>query len=75
MALLLLQAFLWGTCVVVVLFGVALFTVSFLRAKDATESASAAAVFVTFFVAAYVLARAGEKASQLILAYLRRKGG
>jgi len=75
MALLLLQAFLWGTCVLVVLVGIALFTGAFLRAKNATESAAAGVVFVTFFIAAYVLARAGEKASQLMIAYLRRKGG
>jgi hypothetical protein len=75
MALLLLQAFLWGTCVLVVLVGIALFTGAFLRAKTPTESAAAGVVFVTFFIAAYVLARAGEKASQLMIAYLRRRGG
>jgi len=75
MALLLLQAFLWGTCVLVVLVGIALFTGAFMRANTPTESAAAGVVFVTFFIAAYVLARAGEKASQLMIAYLRRKGG
>ena len=71
--LILLQAVPWATCVLVVLIGVALFTVAFLRAKNASDSASAGVVFGTFFVAAYVLARAGEKASQLMLAWLRRR--
>ena len=61
------QTILWTLCVLVVLVGVVLFTRSFLRAESATEEAAAAAVFCTFFIAAYVLARAGEKLSGLLL--------
>lgn len=64
---------LWTMCVLVVLAGMILFTRAFLTAKDATEEAAAGAVFSTFFIAAYVLARCGEKLSRLLLAYARRR--
>jgi hypothetical protein len=67
------QTILWTICVLVVLAGVILFTRAFLNAKDAHEEAAAGAVFSTFFIAAYVLARAGEKLSRLLLARSRRR--
>ena len=35
--------------------------------EAATEEAAAAAVFATFFIGAYVLARCGEKLAQILL--------
>lgn len=67
------QTILWTTCVLVVLAGLVLFTRAFLKASDANQEAAAAAVFATFFLAAYVLARAGEKLSRLLLARSRRR--
>lgn len=67
------QAVLWAMCVLVVLVGIVLFTRAFLRAETATEEAAAGVVFCTFFIAAYVLARAGEKLSRLLLSYGRRR--
>lgn len=61
------QLILWTTCVLVVLVGVVLFTRAFLQAENASEEAAAGAVFSAFFVAAYVLARCGEKVSQLLV--------
>ena len=74
-ALLLIQAGLWGTCVLVVLLGGLIFAVSILRAKDSQEQAADGIIFSTFFIAAYVVARVGEKVSQLALEYFasRRK--
>jgi hypothetical protein len=60
-------------CVLVVLAGVVLFTRAFLVARSPQEEAAAAAVFVTFFIAAYVLARSGEKLARLLLARARRR--
>jgi len=68
-----MQILLWVMCVLVVLAGSILFTHAFLVAKDAAEEAAAAAVSCAFFIAAYVLARAGEKLSQLLLAPSRRR--
>jgi hypothetical protein len=65
------QLILWTTCVLVVLTGMVLFTLAFLKAKTPTEEATAAAVFATFFLGAYVLARSGEKLSRLLLARRR----
>jgi hypothetical protein len=65
------QILLWTMCVLVVLAGVALFTRAFLTADDPSEEAAAAAVF---FIAAYVLARSGEKLARLLLARGRRRG-
>jgi hypothetical protein len=67
------QIMLWSMCVLVVLAGVVLFTRSFLGAKDPAQEAAAGAVFSTFFIGAYVLARAGEKLSKLLLGYARRR--
>jgi hypothetical protein len=68
-----MQTVLWTVCVLVVLSGLVLFTRAFLNAKDAGQEAAAAAVFSTFFIAAYVLARAGEKLARLLLARSRRR--
>ncbi len=67
------QTILWLLCVFVVLVGVVLFTRAFMRATNATEEASAGAVFSTFFIAAYVLARSGEKLCRLMVNYTRRR--
>jgi hypothetical protein len=61
------QLLLWTTCVLVVLVGMVLFTRAFLTAETAAEEASAAAVFATFFIGAYVLARCGEKLAGILL--------
>jgi hypothetical protein len=61
------QIMLWSMCVLVVLAGVVLFTRAFLIAEDSSEEAAAAAVFAAFFIAAYVLARSGEKLARLLL--------
>jgi hypothetical protein len=66
------QIMLWSMCVLVVLAGVVLFTRSFLIADNPTEEAAAAAVFAAFFIAAYVLARSGEKLARLLLRRGRR---
>ena len=60
-------------CVLVVLLGVVLFTRAFLNAKDAQAEAAAGALYSTFFIAAYVLARCGEKLSQVLLSHGRRR--
>lgn len=67
------QIMLWSMCVLVVLAGVVLFTRAFLIAEDPAEEAAAAAVFATFFIAAYVLARSGEKLARLLLSRSRRR--
>jgi hypothetical protein len=67
------QILLWVMCVLVVLAGVVLFTRAFLAARDSSEEAAAAAVFATFFIAAYVLARSGEKLSELLISRRRRR--
>ncbi len=61
------QVTLWSMCGLVVLAGVVLFTRAFSNAKDAHEEAAAGAVYSTFFIGAYVLARCGEKLSRLLL--------
>lgn len=67
------QILLWTVCVLVVLAGMVLFTRAFLSAGDPSEEAAAAAVFATFFIGAYVLARSGEKLARLLLARSRRR--
>lgn len=67
------QTALWFMCVFVVLLGVVLFTRAFTNAKDANEEAAAGALYSTFFIAAYVLARCGEKLSQVLLSHGRRR--
>ena len=60
------QIILWTTCVLVVLTGMVLFTRAFLKAETTADEAAAAAVFATFFIGAYVLARCGEKLARLL---------
>ena len=67
------QIMLWSMCVLVVLSGIVLFTRAFLIAKEPAEEAAAGAVFATFFLGAYVLARCGEKLSRLLLAVSKRR--
>ena len=67
------QVALWTVCVLVVLVGAVLFTRAFLAAASASEEAAAGAVFTTFFVGAYVLARAGDRLSRILLAAARRR--
>ncbi len=62
-----MQLLLWTTCVLVVLVGMVLFTRAFLTAETPAQEAAAAAVFATFFIGAYVLARCGEKLAGLLL--------
>jgi hypothetical protein len=66
------QLILWTTCVLVVLLGMVLFTRAFLKAETPEAEAMAAAVFATFFIGAYVLARSGEKLSRLLLSRRKR---
>lgn len=68
------QVTLWTVCVLVVLVGAVLFTRAFLNARDASEEAAAGAIFSTFFIGAYVLARSGDKLSRLLIAVSRRRG-
>jgi hypothetical protein len=67
------QVTLWTVCVLVVLGGAVLFTRAFLAAQDASQETAAGAVFSTFFIGAYVLARAGDKLSRMLLAAARRR--
>jgi hypothetical protein len=69
----LVQGMLWGTCVLVILFGGLVFTWARFRAKDPSDEAHSATIFSMFFIGAYVVARAGEKISQLILAHVERR--
>jgi GYF domain 2 len=73
LVLLLAQGVLWGTCGLVVLLGGLLFTVSRLRGKPPAEEAASATVLGMFFIGAYVVAQAGEKISQLVLAVIERR--
>ena len=68
------QVTLWAVCVLVVLVGAVLFTRAFLNARDASEEAAAGAIFSTFFIGAYVLARSGDKLSRVLIAVSRRRG-
>ena len=67
------QGVLWGTCVLVILFGGLVFTWARLRATSTSDEAASATVFSMFFIGAYVVARAGEKISQLLLAHVERR--
>jgi len=64
----LVQGILWGVCVVVILLGGILLAVTIVRTSDTQEEAAAGATFSALFVGSYILARAGEKISQLLLA-------
>ena len=67
------QFMLWGICIGTVIVGGLMFTIAYLRAGDShAEADSAAAVFAAFSVAAYILARAGERIATLLQAYFNR---
>ncbi len=59
----------------VILFGGLVFTWVKIKGKDSTEQAAWATIFGMFFIGAYVIARAGEKISQLVLAHLEQRRG
>jgi hypothetical protein len=67
------QVTLWAVCVLVVLVGAALFIRAFLAAESPAEEAAAGAIYSTFFIGAYVLARAGDTLSRLLIAASRRR--
>lgn len=67
------QIMLWVMCVLVVLVGIGLFTKAFLAAKSPAEEAAGGALYSTFFIGAYLLARCGEKLSKLLMAVARRR--
>jgi hypothetical protein len=69
------QGVLWGACVLVILLGGLLFTWGRLRAHTHAEEAASATIFGTFFIGAYVIARAGEKISGLVLKYSESRRG
>jgi hypothetical protein len=68
------QIILWGICVAIVLFGGVLFARALLRAQNATEEMAAGATYSTFFIGAYVVARAGERVAALLQAHFNRSG-
>ena len=72
----LVQIALWSICVLVILLGGLFFTWARLCAKTPADEAASAAAFATFFIGAYVVARAGEKISRLVLSSVenRRRG-
>jgi hypothetical protein len=67
------QLVLWSICIAVVFLGGLLFTAALMRAEDAAEEAAAGAVFASFFVAAYIIARAGERIAALLQAHFERR--
>jgi hypothetical protein len=75
MVLILAQAVLWATCVMVVILGGLLFMLGTVKAKNPTDQAASAVISCTLFVGSYVLARAGEHVALLVEQFLsvRRK--
>jgi hypothetical protein len=75
MILILAQAVLWATCVMVVILGGLLFMLGTLKDKDPKDQAALAAISCMLFVGSYVLARAGEHVALLVEQFLnlRRK--
>ena len=67
------QATLWGICVLVILVGTVMYTIAFRQAETAMDEAAAGATFSTFFIGAYVIARAGEKVAHLVTAWNQRR--
>jgi hypothetical protein len=67
------QALLWGICIATVFLGGILLTVELVAAENAAEEAAAAVTFGTFFVAAYIIARAGERVAYLVQVYFERR--
>ena len=73
LVLALFQGLLWGICALIVFLGGISFTLDYLRARGEAQQAATAAVFTTYFVGAYVIARAGEKIAQLLSSGSPRK--
>ncbi len=67
------QVLLWSICVAVLFVGGLLFTRTLFKAESAMEETAAATVFATFFFAAYLVARAGERVAALVQVYFDRK--
>ena len=67
------QTLLWAICIGTVFVGGLLFTRALATAEDTVEKAAAAAIFATFFIGAYILARAGERVAMLLQIYFERK--
>ena len=64
---------LWLICIAVIFLGGLLFTVALMRAENVAEEGAAGAVFATFFVGAYIIARTGERVAALLQAYFERR--
>ena len=67
------QMLLWGICIAVVFVGGLLFARALGEAVSAIDRAAAAGIFSTFFIGAYVVARAGERVAALVQAYFERR--
>ena len=68
--LVMMQGLLWGMCILTVLIGAVLFSRAWMRAAGPAEELAAGALYSTFFIGAYVIARCGEKLSNLILGWI-----
>jgi hypothetical protein len=74
-SLLYIQAGLWTVCILILLVGGGMFLRAVSAAKgDAAQISASAGIFLTLFGAAYVIARAGEKTSLLMLALFKSRG-
>lgn len=67
------QLILWGICIATVFLGGILFAVELVNAESPAEETSAAVTFFTFFAAAYVIARAGERVAYLVQLHFERR--
>jgi hypothetical protein len=56
-----------------VFLGGILFAVELVSAENAAEETAAAVTFATFFAAAYILARAGERVAYLVQIHFERR--
>lgn len=65
-ALLKIQLGLWVACGFVLLCGGVLFTIAMLKAADAAALTAAGATYTTFFIGAYIIARAGDRLVDLL---------
>ena len=61
-----MQAALWIACGFVILVGGVLFMLALANAKDAGERTAAGATYSAFFIGAYIVARAGEKLTEIL---------
>jgi hypothetical protein len=67
------QVVLWALCIAIVFLGGLFCTRAFINAENSMDEAAAAAVFSTFFIGAYVVARAGERIAMLLQTYFERR--